>query len=65
MDGGDWIWMSFMMVSWLVALLALIYLVVRLAGRAADHHPKQGGSERRPDRERPRPPPMACRLSRH
>ncbi len=32
--------MSFMMVSWLVALLALIYLVVRLAGRAADHHPE-------------------------
>jgi uncharacterized membrane protein len=41
MDGADWIWMSFMMVFWLVVLVALIYFVVRLAGReAADHTPE-------------------------
>ena len=40
MDGGDWIWMIFMMVFLLVALVALIYLAVRLAGSAADHNPE-------------------------
>ena len=33
MSGGDWFWMSFMMV-WLVAVLgAVIYVAVRLANR--------------------------------
>lgn len=33
MNGGDWFWMSFMMV-WLVVLLgAVIYVAVRLANR--------------------------------
>jgi uncharacterized membrane protein len=41
MEGGSWIWMSVMMVFWLVALVALIYFVVKLAGRAApDHSPE-------------------------
>jgi hypothetical protein len=34
MDGSDWIWMSFMMVFWLVVLGAVIYAAVRLANRS-------------------------------
>jgi uncharacterized membrane protein len=41
MDGGDWIWMSFMMVFWLVVLVALIYFVVRLAVHAAADHSRE------------------------
>lgn len=33
MDGWDWVWMSFMMVFWLVVLGAVIYAAVRLANR--------------------------------
>ena len=33
MNGGNWMWMSFMMVFWLVALGAIIYGAVRLASR--------------------------------
>lgn len=33
MDGWDWLWMSFMMVFWLVVLGAVIYVAVRLANR--------------------------------
>jgi hypothetical protein len=35
MDGWDWLWMSFMMVFWLVVLGAVIYVAVRLAKPAA------------------------------
>jgi uncharacterized membrane protein len=41
MDGGDWIWMSFMMVLWLVVLVALIYLVIRLAQQASTDHGRE------------------------
>jgi flagellar biogenesis protein FliO len=41
MDGGSWFWMSAMMVFWLAALLALIYVVVKLAGRAAPDHSRE------------------------
>ena len=33
MDGWDWVWMSFMMVFWVVALGAVLYFVIRLAQR--------------------------------
>jgi hypothetical protein len=33
MDGGNWIWMSLMMLFWLIALGAIVYGAVRLAGR--------------------------------
>jgi heme/copper-type cytochrome/quinol oxidase subunit 2 len=32
-DGADWLWMSFMMVFWLVVLGAVVYAAVRLAQR--------------------------------
>jgi hypothetical protein len=38
MNGGGRIWMSFMMVFWLVALGALAYGVVRLVRRPGDRH---------------------------
>jgi len=37
MNSGSWMWMSFMMVFWLVALGAIIYGAVRLASRRPDH----------------------------
>jgi hypothetical protein len=37
MDSWDWVWMSFMMVFWIVVLGAVIYLVVRLAQRPPRH----------------------------
>jgi len=36
MNSGSWMWMSFMMVFWLVALGAIIYAAVRLASRRPD-----------------------------
>jgi uncharacterized membrane protein len=39
--GGGWIWMSFMMVFWLVVLVALIYLVIRLAQQASTEHSRE------------------------
>jgi len=33
MDGWGWFWMSFMMVSWVVVLAAVVYVAVRLAQR--------------------------------
>ena len=33
MNNGDWMWMSFMMLFWLVALGAIVYGAVRLAAR--------------------------------
>ena len=33
MNSGDWAWMTFMMVLWVVALGAIIYLGVRLGSR--------------------------------
>lgn len=35
MNGGNWIWMSFMMVFWLVALCAIVYAAVRLGSRSS------------------------------
>lgn len=31
MDGWDWLWMSFMMVFWIVLLGAVVFMAVRLA----------------------------------
>jgi len=36
MNSGSWMWMSFMMVFWLVALGAIIYGAVRFASRRTD-----------------------------
>lgn len=33
MDGWDWVWMSFMMVFWVVLLGAVVYFAVRLLQR--------------------------------
>jgi hypothetical protein len=33
MNGWDWVWMTFMMVFWVVLLGAVIYAAVRLALR--------------------------------
>ena len=33
MDGWDWVWMSFMMVFWLIVLGAVGYAAVRLGQR--------------------------------
>ena len=33
MDGSDWLWMSLMMVFWVVVLGAVVYTAVRLAQR--------------------------------
>ena len=33
MDSWAWFWMSFMMVFWIVALGALVYVVAKLANR--------------------------------
>jgi hypothetical protein len=33
MDSWDWVWMSFMMVFWLVVLGAVVFAAVRLAQR--------------------------------
>jgi heme/copper-type cytochrome/quinol oxidase subunit 2 len=33
MDGWDWVWMTFMMVFWVVALAAAVYVAVKLANR--------------------------------
>jgi hypothetical protein len=33
MDGWDWIWMSFMMVFWVVLLGAVVFIAVRLGQR--------------------------------
>ncbi len=33
MDGFDWVWMTFMMVFWVVLLGAVIFAAVRLAQR--------------------------------
>ena len=38
MNGGNWIWMSLMMVFWLVALGAIIYGAVRIASRPSNEH---------------------------
>jgi len=34
MDGWDWLWMSFMMVFWIVVLGAVVYAAVRFAQRS-------------------------------
>ena len=39
MDGWDWVWMSFMMVFWIVLLGAVVYLAARLGNR-----PPRGGN---------------------
>ena len=36
MNSGSWMWMSSMVVFWLVALGAIIYGAVRLASRRTD-----------------------------
>ena len=33
MTGWDWIWMTFMMVFWIVVLGAVVYIAVRVAQR--------------------------------
>ena len=33
MDGWDWLWMSFMMGFWFVALGAVVYVAARLSQR--------------------------------
>ncbi|HZQ66551.1 MAG TPA: hypothetical protein VFA66_15145 [Gaiellaceae bacterium] len=33
MDGADWVWMSFVMVFWIVVLGAVVYAAVKLAQR--------------------------------
>ena len=33
MDGWDWLWMTFVMTFWVVALGVVIYVAVRLATR--------------------------------
>ena len=33
LDDGDWIWMTFMMVFWIVVLGAVVYIAVRVAQR--------------------------------
>jgi hypothetical protein len=33
MSGWEWMWMSFMMVFWIVALGAIVYAAVKLANR--------------------------------
>lgn len=33
MDGSSWVWMTFMMVSFVVVLGAVIYFAIRLASR--------------------------------
>jgi choline-glycine betaine transporter len=38
MDGWDWVWMSFMMVFWLVVLGAVVYAAVRLGQRPPREH---------------------------
>jgi len=38
MDGWDWIWMSTLMLVWLVALGAVVYVAVRLATSADRKH---------------------------
>ena len=38
MEGWDWIWMSTLMLVWLVALGAVVYVAVRLA-TSADRKP--------------------------
>jgi heme/copper-type cytochrome/quinol oxidase subunit 2 len=37
MDGWNWLWMSSVMVFWLVVLGAVIYVAVRLANRPPTH----------------------------
>ena len=39
-DGWGWVWMSFMMVFWVVVLGAVVYAAVRLAHRT----PREGKS---------------------
>ena len=39
MNGWDWVWMSFLMVFWIVLLGAVVYLAVHLGNR-----PPHGGS---------------------
>lgn len=34
MNDGNWMWMSFMMVIWLIVLGAIIYAAVRLGSRS-------------------------------
>ena len=36
MNGGDWFWMSFMMVWLVVVLGAVVYVAVRLANRGPE-----------------------------
>jgi heme/copper-type cytochrome/quinol oxidase subunit 2 len=33
MDGWDWVWMTFIMTFWVVALGVAVYVAVRLANR--------------------------------
>ncbi len=33
MDGWDWVWMTGMMVTWVVLIAAAVYVAVRLAHR--------------------------------
>lgn len=33
MDGWDWAWMTFMMIFWVVAVGAAVYVAVKLANR--------------------------------
>lgn len=32
-NGWDWMWMSFMMLLWVVVVLAIVYFAVQLAAR--------------------------------
>jgi hypothetical protein len=38
MDGWDWVWMSLMMVFWLVVLGAVVFAAVRLGQRPPRRH---------------------------
>jgi hypothetical protein len=33
MDGWDWVWMTGMMVTWVVLIAAAVYVAVKLANR--------------------------------
>ena len=35
MNSGNWVWMGFMTAFWVVALIAIIYVAIRLASRSS------------------------------
>ena len=41
LDGWDWVWMTAMMVGWVVLIAAAVYVAVKLAHRSPTGH---GGS---------------------